>query len=139
MQASRNNVKLRRLGGKVERVFRQAFSASNNEKLLMAAKSSLWTTAGPIAGMLFVSTVKVAFLSDYSIRLSSADGTVAQVPYKVVVPLVRIKKTVSEHLSKPTDKYVQIVTIDDFELWFVGILSHDKFFSHLQRTISEHN
>ncbi|KAJ6840257.1 putative GEM-like protein 8 [Iris pallida] len=148
MQAFRNNVnkgakeKLR-LGGKAERVFRQAFCASSNndagtgagEELVRATKCSLWTTAGPIAGTLFVSTARVAFLSDCSIRLSYPDGTVARVPYRVVVPLARIKKANSERLSKPADKYVQILTIDDFELWFVGIPSHDKFFSHLQRTI----
>uniref|UniRef100_A0A453CGQ2 GRAM domain-containing protein n=2 Tax=Aegilops tauschii subsp. strangulata TaxID=200361 RepID=A0A453CGQ2_AEGTS len=57
--------------GGVEKVFRRWFAVEKGEKLLNASQCYLSTTAGPIAGMLFVSTEKVAFRSDRSLALTS--------------------------------------------------------------------
>ncbi|KAL8550334.1 hypothetical protein ACS0TY_008961 [Phlomoides rotata] len=40
------------LGG-VEKVFKHKFNTSDSEKLVKASQCYLWTTAGPIAGLLF--------------------------------------------------------------------------------------
>lgn len=69
--------------GGVERVFRQAFSVEKGEKLLKAFQCYLSTSAGPIAGMLFISTEKIAFHSDRSLALTSPRGDITRVPYKV--------------------------------------------------------
>ncbi|RWW90090.1 hypothetical protein BHE74_00000773 [Ensete ventricosum] len=75
--------KILRAGG-VERVFRQNFSVERGEKLLQAFQCYLSTTAGPIVGLLFISTHKIAFRSDRSIRVTSPRGNLVRVPYKVL-------------------------------------------------------
>ena len=69
--------------GGMERVFRRAFSVEKGEKLLKAFQCYLSTTAGPIAGMLFISTEKIAFHSDRSLALTSSKADLVRVPYKV--------------------------------------------------------
>ncbi|KAJ6774905.1 GEM-LIKE PROTEIN 2 [Salix purpurea] len=44
--------------GGVEKTFKQLFAVSEDEKLLKASQSYLSTTAGPIAGLLFISNQK---------------------------------------------------------------------------------
>ncbi|KAG6469947.1 hypothetical protein ZIOFF_070883 [Zingiber officinale] len=73
--------------GGVQRVFRQSFTVEKGEKLLHAFQCYLSTTAGPIAGLLFVSINKIAFCSDQSIRITSPEGSLVRVPYKVLIPL----------------------------------------------------
>jgi len=69
--------------GGVEKVFMQLFSVGEGEKLLKASQCYLSTTSGPIAGLLFISTEKVAFCSDRSIKVSSPNGEDIRVHYKV--------------------------------------------------------
>ncbi|XP_029123029.2 putative GEM-like protein 8 [Elaeis guineensis] len=124
--------------GGVERVFRQAFSVEKGEKLLKTFQCYLSTTAGPIAGMLFISTEKIAFHSDKSLTLTSSKVELARVPYKVLIPLRMIKKaTSSENLDKPNQKYIQVVTMDNFEFWFMGFIRYQRSFKYLQQAISE--
>ena len=74
--------KILRVGG-VAKVFKQNFSIREGEKLLKAFQCYLSTTAGPIAGLLFISTDKVAFRSERSIKISSPTGELIRVYYKV--------------------------------------------------------
>jgi hypothetical protein len=67
----------------VEKIFKQLFVVSEDEKLLKASQCYLSTTAGPIAGLLFISTEKVAFCSERSIKFSSPSGKSVRVHYKV--------------------------------------------------------
>ena len=69
--------------GSMDKVFRQYFRVEKEEKLLKAFQCYLSTTAGPIAGMLFISTEKIAFHSDRPLDLKSPKGRIARVPYKV--------------------------------------------------------
>ena len=69
--------------GSMDKVFRQYFRVEKEEKLLKAFQCYLSTTAGPIAGMLFISTRKIAFHSDRPLDLKSPKGRTARVPYKV--------------------------------------------------------
>lgn len=73
--------------GGLESDFRQAFTVGEGEKLLKAFQCYLSTTAGPIAGMLFISNEKIAFRSDRSLKLTSPKGDLVKVPYKVIKPL----------------------------------------------------
>ena len=70
------------LGG-VKRVFDQIFGVREGEKLLKASQCYLWTTAGPIAGLLFISTQRVAFFSERSIKFSCPNGELVRIHYKV--------------------------------------------------------
>ncbi|KAJ6740685.1 GEM-LIKE PROTEIN 2 [Salix purpurea] len=69
--------------GGVKKVFRQLFSVCEGERLLKVCQCYLSTTDGPIAGLLFISTEKVAFCSERSIKLSSPDGKLVRIHYKV--------------------------------------------------------
>ncbi|KAJ0047983.1 hypothetical protein Pint_16633 [Pistacia integerrima] len=126
-------------GGR-ENIFKQVFGLGENEELLKASQCYLSTTSGPIAGLLFISTEKVAFCSERSITFSSSDGQLIKSPYKVMIPIRKIKNVhESENLNKPEKKYIEIVTVDDFEFWFMGFLRYEKAFRNLQKAIAKAN
>ncbi|KAI5401788.1 hypothetical protein KIW84_066311 [Lathyrus oleraceus] len=79
----RLGARILRVGG-VEKVFMQLFSVTDGEKLLKASQCYLSTTSGPIAGLLFISTHKVAFCSEKSIKIASPKGEFIRVHYKVI-------------------------------------------------------
>lgn len=123
--------------GSIERYFRKSFTVGMEERLLKAYKCSLFTTAGPIKGRIFITSDRMAFRSKKLLKLSTSKGEVAKVPYKVSVPLGKIKKTaLGENLNKPEEKYVQIVTIDEFEFWFMGFVNYKISFESLHFAIS---
>ncbi|CAA7391072.1 unnamed protein product [Spirodela intermedia] len=152
--------------GGVERAFRQIFGAREGEKLLKASQCYLSTTAGPIAGMLFISTEKIAFHSDRSLSATSPQGEVVRTPYKVVlildedvpqfspslasppprhylnsstflqviIPLRKIKRAnPAENANKPSQKYIEITTVDEFEFWFMGFVCYSRSVKYVQR------
>ena len=69
--------------GGVKRVFKQIFGVEEGEKLLKASQCYLSTTGGPIAGLLFISSQRIAFCSDRSIKFSSPNGELIRIHYKV--------------------------------------------------------
>ncbi|RVX16226.1 GEM-like protein 6 [Vitis vinifera] len=108
------------LGG-VKRVFKQIFGIGEGEKLLKASQCYLSTTAGPLAGLLFISTQRVAFCSERSIKFSSPNGELVRFHYKVSIPLRKVKRVdPSENVKNPSQKYMEIVTVDNFDFWFMG-------------------
>ncbi|GMI88409.1 hypothetical protein like AT5G23370 [Hibiscus trionum] len=124
--------------GGVGKIFKQLFCVGEGEKLLKACQCYLSTTAGPIAGLLFISSQKVAFCSDRSIKISSPNGESLRVHYKVLIPLEKIKGVnESENMKKPSQKYMEIVTVDGFDFWFMGFLNYQKAFKYLQQAISQ--
>ena len=70
--------------GGIDKVFREYFAVDKDEKLLKAFQCYLSTTAGPIAGMLFISNEKIAFHSDRPLSLACPKGERTRVPYKVI-------------------------------------------------------
>jgi hypothetical protein len=155
--------------GGVGKVFKRLFSVKEGEKLLKACQCYLSTTAGPIAGLLFISTDKIAFCSDRSIKISSPNGEMIRIHYKVtckrffllllcllllgflhtncvsnihllqvMIPLSKIKRVnQSANVKKPSQKYMEIVTVDNFDFWFMGFLNYQKAFNYLQEAISQ--
>ncbi|KAK9691455.1 hypothetical protein RND81_09G197700 [Saponaria officinalis] len=124
-----------RLGA--DKMFRQIFSVREGEQLLKAFKCSLFTTAGPLAGRMFISTEKVAFCSDRVIaKVATPTGDSLRFHYKIVIPLRKINRyNQNENSKKPSQKYLHVVTADDFEFWFTGFLSYKKLFSCLQQAV----
>ncbi|KAH7521229.1 hypothetical protein FEM48_Zijuj07G0011000 [Ziziphus jujuba var. spinosa] len=124
--------------GGVEKIFKQLFSVGEEEKLLKASQCYLSTTAGPIAGLLFTSNEKIAFCSEKSIKFSSPTGELIRIRYKVVIPLSKIKRVnQSENVKKPSQKYMEIVTVDNFDFWFMGFVNYKKAFKYLQQALSQ--
>ncbi|XP_051148574.1 putative GEM-like protein 8 [Andrographis paniculata] len=124
--------------GGVANVFKQNFNIRDDEKLLKAFQCYLSTTAGPIAGLLFLSDHRIAFCSERSIKVSSPTGKLLRAQYKVSIPLKKIKRAIeSEDAIKPTQKYVQLLTEDNFEFWFMGFLNHQRTLKYIQQTIHQ--
>ena len=125
--------------GNTEKLFKRVYSLSEGEQLLEAFRCCLSTTAGPIAGLLFISTEKLAFCSDKSVvMLTSPTGESARFRYKVVIPFRKIQRvSQSQNAKKTSQKYLQVVTMDDFEFWFMGFLSYKKMFKCIQCAISQ--
>ncbi|PIN10721.1 hypothetical protein CDL12_16683 [Handroanthus impetiginosus] len=128
--------KIIKKGGR-ENIFRDIFGVSDGEKLLKASQCYLSTTAGPIAGILFISTEKVSFWSERSITVHSSSGGLMKTPYKLSIPVKKIKgANESENVNNPAQKYIEIVTDDNFEFWFMGFVRYEKALINLQRAIS---
>ncbi|XP_031091407.1 GEM-like protein 4 [Ipomoea triloba] len=124
--------------GGVQKVFKKNFGVREGEKLLKVSQCYLSTTAGPLAGLLFVSTEKVAFLSERSIRVPSSSGKSKRMHYKVLIPIAKIKTAnESKNLKNPSEKYVQVVTEDHFEFWFMWFQQHQRTLKYLQDAISQ--
>ncbi|XP_022938454.1 putative GEM-like protein 8 isoform X2 [Cucurbita pepo subsp. pepo] len=128
--------KILQVGG-LRKVYKQLFSVREGEKLLKACQCHLSTTTGPLAGLLFISTHKLAFCSDKSLKLSSPTGELLRFHYKVVIPMGRIERVnQSKNVMKPSQKYLEIVTVDNFDFWFMGFQNFQKTFRFLQQAIS---
>ncbi|KAJ6413482.1 hypothetical protein OIU84_006307 [Salix udensis] len=81
---------------------------------------------------------KSPFCSERSIKFSSPSGKPVRVYYKVLVPLKKIKMVnQSENVKKPSQKYLELVTVDDFEFWFMGFINYQKTFKYLQQAMSQ--
>jgi hypothetical protein len=53
---------------------------------------------------------------------------------QVLVPLKKIKMlNQSENVKKPSQKYLELVTVDDFEFWFMGFINYQKTFNIFSR------
>ncbi|KAL3635824.1 hypothetical protein CASFOL_020371 [Castilleja foliolosa] len=132
--------KILQVGG-VDKVFERKFDIrDSHEKLLKASQCYLSTTAGPIAGLLFISNNRIAFCSERSIKVTSPSEKLLKVHYKVMIPLGKIKRAVEiENAKKLTQKYMQLVTEDNFEFWFMGFLNHQRTFKYLQQAIYQAN
>ncbi|EXB96381.1 hypothetical protein L484_023101 [Morus notabilis] len=121
-----------------EKIFKQLFRVTEGEKLLKASQCYLSTTAGPLAGLLFISSEKIAFCSRKSIKVSSPNGEIIRSRYKVVIPVSKMKRVnQSLNVKKPSQKYIEIVTVDNFDFWFMGFLSYKKSFKYLQQAVSQ--
>ena len=57
---------------------------------------------------------------------------------QVSIALRKIKRVEqSENMKRPCQKYMEIVTVDDFEFWFMGFLNYQKAFNCLQVAVSQ--
>ncbi|KAK6931770.1 GRAM domain [Dillenia turbinata] len=125
--------------GGVEKVFKETFSGGvQGERLMKASQCCLFTTAGPIAGLLFISSHRIAFCSHKSIKITSPDGQLLhRFHYKVMIPIRKINRAYqSVNVAKPSQKYIQVATVDDYEFWFTGFLNCRKTFNYLQDAIA---
>ncbi|GFZ15765.1 GRAM domain-containing protein [Actinidia rufa] len=114
------------------------FSVREGEKLLKASQCYLSTTEGPIAGLLFISTDKIAFCSERSFKFSSPTGEFIRIRYKVSIPVEKLlTANESQNVKRPSRKYIEIVTVDNFDFWFMGFFRYRKTLKCLQQAISQ--
>jgi len=56
---------------------------------------------------------------------------------QVLIPIGRIKEVnESQNVNNVEQKYIEIVTEDDSEFWFVGFLRYEKALKNLNKAIS---
>ncbi|PRQ48557.1 putative GRAM domain-containing protein [Rosa chinensis] len=111
--------------GGYERIFRSTFETVPEEQLQNSFACYLSTSAGPVMGVLYVSSAKVAYCSDNPISYK-ADNQTEWSYYKVVIPLHQLKAVnPSSSRSNPAEKYIQVISVDNHEFWFMGFLNYD--------------
>ncbi|KAL3527508.1 hypothetical protein ACH5RR_012164 [Cinchona calisaya] len=118
--------------GGYEKIFRQTFETVPEEQLQNSFACYLSTSAGPVMGILYVSTAKLAFCSDNPLSYKSDDKTEWSY-YKVVIPLHQVKAVnPSSSRNNPSEKYIQVISVDNHEFWFMGFLNYDGAVKCLQ-------
>ncbi|KAL6573248.1 Cleavage polyadenylation factor subunit fip1 [Orobanche hederae] len=125
--------------GGYEKVFQNTFENVPEEKLLKSYGCYLSTSAGPVVGVLYISTAKVAFCSDNPLSYKVSEE-VRWSYYKVVIPLHQLK-AVNPTTSKtnPAEKYIQIISVDNHEFWFMGFLNYDSAVKNLHGALQAHH
>ncbi|KAL5200649.1 hypothetical protein ABZP36_021852 [Zizania latifolia] len=122
--------------GGYEKIFRQTFEVLPEEQLKISYACYLSTSAGPVMGVMYISTVKIAFCSDNPLSYKAGNKTEWSY-YKVVIPLHQLRAA-NPSVSKvnPAEKYIQVVSVEGHEFWFMGFLMYDKAVSSLQEALN---
>uniref|UniRef100_A0A2P2J7C8 GRAM domain-containing protein n=1 Tax=Rhizophora mucronata TaxID=61149 RepID=A0A2P2J7C8_RHIMU len=118
--------------GGYEKIFQQTFETVPEEHLQNSYACYLSTSAGPVMGILYVSTEKLAFCSDSPLSYKSGSQTEWSY-YKVVIPLHQLKGVnPSASRTNPAEKYILVISVDNHEFWFMGFLNYNGAVQCLQ-------
>ncbi|PWA59357.1 GRAM domain-containing protein [Artemisia annua] len=124
--------------GGYEKIFRTTFQTIPEERFLKSYACYLSTSAGPVMGVLYVSTAKLAFCSDNPLPYRVGDEKKWSY-YKVLIPLLQLKAIQpSKSKTNPAEKYIQVISVDDHEFWFMGFVYYDSAVKHLQGALQPH-
>ncbi|KAK7272584.1 hypothetical protein RJT34_29278 [Clitoria ternatea] len=121
--------------GGPDKLFQQMFGSFPGEKLLHPYACYILTSAGPVIGTLYITNKRLAFCSDNPLNDHPFSLQHQCIYYKVVVQLDQLS-TVSPSTNnrlKPTEKYIQVATVDGYEFIFLGFLSYEKALKTLQQ------
>ncbi|XP_042023784.1 GEM-like protein 1 [Salvia splendens] len=120
--------------GGYEKVFQNTFENAPEEKLLKYYGCYLSTSVGPVAGVLYLSTAKVAFCSDDPLSYKVPESEEVRMSYyKVVITLQQLKAVnASTSKTNSVEKYIQIISVDNHEFWFMGFVYYDSAVKNLQ-------
>lgn len=123
--------------GGFEQLYKQAFTTHPNEKLKKSFACYLSTTTGPVAGTIYLSNFHIAFCSDRPLSFTAPSGQQTWSYYKVMVPLGKIG-TINPVVMRdnPSEKYIQIVTIDGHDFWYMGFVNYEKASKHITESLS---
>ncbi|XP_076927711.1 GEM-like protein 1 [Bidens hawaiensis] len=118
--------------GGYDKIFRTTFQTVPDERLVKSFACYLSTSAGPVMGLLYISTAKLAFCSDNPLPYKVCEEKKWSY-YKVIIPLVQLKAIQpSRSKSNPSEKYIQVISVDDHEFWFMGFVYYDSAVKTLQ-------
>ncbi|KAK7386739.1 hypothetical protein VNO78_27074 [Psophocarpus tetragonolobus] len=121
--------------GGYEKIFRNTFETVPAEQLQNSFACYLSTSAGPVMGVLYISTAKIAYSSDNPISYRN-DNQTEWSYYKVVIPLQELKAvSPSSNTTNPAEKYIQVISVDNHEFWFMGFLNYDGAVECLQEAL----
>ncbi|KAK6923343.1 GRAM domain, partial [Dillenia turbinata] len=117
------------------KVFRQTFDTVPEEQLQNSFACYLSTSAGPVMGVLYLSTAKLAYCSDSPLPYKAGDQTEWSY-YKVVIPLHQLKAiNPSTSRVNPAEKYIQVISVDNHEFWYMGFLNYEGAVRLLQEAL----
>ncbi|WOL18515.1 GEM-like protein 1 [Canna indica] len=121
--------------GGYEKVFQQSFEVLPEEKLMKSYACYLSTSAGPVMGVLYLSTAKLAFCSDNPLSYKVGDKTEWSY-YKVAIPLHQLR-SINPAASRANagEKYIQVVSVDNHEFWFMGFVNYDSAVKNLLEAV----
>ncbi|KAH7287218.1 hypothetical protein KP509_32G044500 [Ceratopteris richardii] len=120
------------VAGGFQRVFKQSFETSEKEKLLDTFSCFLSTTSNPISGNLFVSTKRIAFLSDQPL-LHYENLQQIWSYYKVMIPLENVSTiSILKNPQNQLEKFIQVICHDHYDFWFLGFISPEKAIKIMQ-------
>ncbi|KAK1432278.1 hypothetical protein QVD17_09173 [Tagetes erecta] len=124
--------------GGYDKIFRTTFQTIPDERLIKSYACFLSTSAGPVMGLLYISTTKLAFCSDNPLPYKVGDEKKWSY-YKVVIPLLQLK-AIQPSRSKlnPAEKYIQVISVDAHEFWFMGFVNYDGAVKNLQGVLDTH-
>ncbi|CAN8314760.1 unnamed protein product [Cochlearia groenlandica] len=118
--------------GGYEKIFRQTFETVPEEMLLNSFACYLSTSAGPVMGVLYISTAKLAYCSDNPLSYKNS-GQTEWSYYKVIIPKHQLKAVnPSTSITNAAEKYIHVISVDNHEFWFMGFLNYDGAVSSLQ-------
>ncbi|MCD7469376.1 hypothetical protein HAX54_008346 [Datura stramonium] len=124
--------------GGYDKIFRHTFEVAPEERLQNSFACYLSTSAGPVMGVLYFSTAKLAFCSDNPLSYKIEDKTEWSY-YKVVIPLHQIKAiNPSSSRTNRLEKYIQVISVDSHEFWFMGFLNYSGAVNFLQEALQAH-
>ncbi|KAM7523791.1 hypothetical protein LguiA_013693 [Lonicera macranthoides] len=125
--------------GGYDNIFRQTFDTVPGEQLQNSYACYLSTSAGPVMGVLYVSTKKFAFSSDNPLSYKANNRTEWSY-YKVVIPLNQLKAVnPSASRTNPAEKYIQVISVDNHEFWYMGFLNYDGAVNCLEEALIYRN
>ncbi|XP_061345680.1 GEM-like protein 2 [Gastrolobium bilobum] len=126
--------------GGPDKLFQQTYGIFPGEKLLRPYACYISTTSEPVIGTLYISTKRLAFCSDYPLCHHPFSLQHQCMYYKVEVQLDQLS-TVSPSTNRlnPTEKYIQIVTVDGYEFFFMGFISYDKALKTLNQALQQYH
>ncbi|CAH8323547.1 unnamed protein product [Eruca vesicaria subsp. sativa] len=123
--------------GGYEKIFRQTFETDHDEQLLNSFACYLSTSAGPVMGVLYVSNAKLSYCSDNPLSYKN-DGQTQWSYYKVMIPLHQLKAVnPSASIVNPAEKYIQVISVDNHEFWFMGFLNYEGAVTSLQESLQD--
>ncbi|KAL6533534.1 hypothetical protein OROMI_027646 [Orobanche minor] len=124
-------------GGGFEALYKQTFSTYPNEMLKKTFACYLSTSTGPVAGTLYLSNVHVAFCSDRPLSFTAPSGQETWSYYKVLIPLAKIGSINPVIMrDNPRERYIQAVSSDGHDFWFMGFVNYEKASHHLFEGLS---
>ncbi|CAN6467537.1 unnamed protein product [Victoria cruziana] len=122
--------------GGQDKIFHHTFETLPGEVLRKSFVCYLSTSSGPVIGTLYLSTNRLAFCSDNPLCYSPQPGQQSWCYYKVIMLHQQLAAvTPSSNRLNPTEKYIQIVTSDGLEFWFMGFVSYDKALNSLTKVL----
>uniref|UniRef100_A0A0E0K9U7 GRAM domain-containing protein n=1 Tax=Oryza punctata TaxID=4537 RepID=A0A0E0K9U7_ORYPU len=123
--------------GGYDKIFHQTFDVLPDEKLKKPYACYLSTSAGPVMGVLYLSNKKLAFCSDNPLAYKVGDKDEWSY-YKVVIPHTQLRSVnPSTSRTNASEKYIQVVSVDNHEFWFMGFVYYDSAVKNLQEALQE--